>query len=211
MASRLSRSWQSISSLLTFLPSTAPAQSPYAAIPLGPTTSSSSQPVSPHDAEKQHAFIPLAPPSPRRNQLAHAWLWVSPVLVVALAAATWVVSRPAPETGIVEPYACAPKSNWTLLRDVCAADRGADQQQVRLCPSSLPTRVVPTLLTTGPFSLVPCAERQLRARARPSPHAGAVRRHLPGTVPVRRTPLAPCPPVKPRLTLFPLQRGRACA
>ncbi|TNY17190.1 glycosyl transferase family 90-domain-containing protein [Rhodotorula diobovata] len=129
MASRLSRSLQSISSLLAFLPSTAPAQSPYAAIPLGPTTSSSSQPVSPHDAEKQHAFIPLAPPAPRRNQLAHAWLWVSPILVVALAAATWVVSRPAPETGIVEPYACAPKSNWTLLRDVCAADRGADQQQ----------------------------------------------------------------------------------
>ena len=138
MASRLSRSLKSLSSLVPFLaPSPAsdaahPAAA-YSAIPL------SSLPSSPADAEKQHTYAaPGAPSSTRRNALAHAWLWVSPILVLALAASTYLAAR-RPDSGVVDPYVCAPKSNWTLLRDVCAADRGADEQKVRLLPLDSPT------------------------------------------------------------------------
>ncbi|GAA5925329.1 hypothetical protein JCM3775_006424 [Rhodotorula graminis] len=132
MASRLSRSLKSLSSLLPFLasnPGGDPSSSSshpagaYSAIPL------SSLPSSPLDgAEKQHTYASPSPPSTRRNALAHAWLWVSPILVLALASSTYLAARRT-NSGVLNPYACAPKSNWTLLRDVCAADRGAGEQK----------------------------------------------------------------------------------
>ncbi|BGP44545.1 hypothetical protein JCM10450v2_000359 [Rhodotorula kratochvilovae] len=128
MAQRISRS---ISSLLPFL-APHPQQQPYAALPLA--ASSASAPGSPRqaptflDAEKQLPFVAPGPVT-RRNALIQAWLWLSPLLVLALAASTWIRGRPQPETGILNPYACAPKSNFTLLRDVCAADGGVKEQE----------------------------------------------------------------------------------
>ncbi|GAA6035919.1 hypothetical protein JCM8097_005164 [Rhodosporidiobolus ruineniae] len=117
MAATLRRSIKSISSFIPLLHQ--PSAAPYSSIPL----SSTSAPTSPRlaDDEKQSPYF-FNPPS--RNPLVTCWLYISPLLVLAFAVAAFSRRPKQADDGILNPYACQPKSPFTSLKAACSADAG---------------------------------------------------------------------------------------
>lgn len=136
MAHRLSRTWQSISSLVPFLapsPSPSHSQAHYAAIPLTTTTSSKSNDGL-HGVDDDEKLLGLGAgvQVPRRHWLVLAWTYLSPFLVLLLAASIYVDRKRTAlaRMTVVNPYACGPKSNFTTLEAVCRAGTGPERQKV---------------------------------------------------------------------------------
>ncbi|BGP04534.1 hypothetical protein JCM10049v2_000336 [Rhodotorula toruloides] len=135
MAHRLSRTWQSISSLVPFLapsPSPSHSQAHYAAIPLTTTTSSKSNDGL-HGVDDDEKLLGLGAgvQVPRRHWLVLAWTYLSPFLVLLLAASIYVDRKRTAlaRMTVVNPYACGPKSNFTTLEAVCRAGTGPERQK----------------------------------------------------------------------------------
>ncbi|GAA5918793.1 hypothetical protein JCM1841_002738 [Sporobolomyces salmonicolor] len=136
MAARLSRSLQSISSFVPFLAldDSAASSSSYSAVPLSaaasaPTSGKSSPRLETvDDDEKQlpHLSTLVSPLHHRRHPLVALWLVVSPIIVLALAVTAYAGRRPKPDDGILNPYACEAKSEWSSLKQVCTNGTGAD-------------------------------------------------------------------------------------
>lgn len=136
MAARLSRSLQSISSFVPFLAldDSAASSSSYSAVPLSaaasaPTSGKSSPRLETvDDDEKQlpHLSTLVSPLHHRRHPLVALWLVVSPIIVLALAVTAYAGRRPKPDDGILNPYACEAKSEWSSLQQVCTNGTGAD-------------------------------------------------------------------------------------
>ncbi|BGP28598.1 hypothetical protein JCM10296v2_000334 [Rhodotorula toruloides] len=68
---------------------------------------------------------------PRRHWLVLAWTYLSPFLVLLLAASIYVDRKRTAlaRMTVVNPYACGPKSNFTTLEAVCRAGMGPERQK----------------------------------------------------------------------------------
>lgn len=114
-----------------------PAQSHYAAIPLvAPSSSAARQSDAAAGDDEKLLGLQAGDAfgqAPRRHWLVVAWTYLSPILVLALAASVYLDRRRTAinRSTVVNPYACGPKSNFTTLEAVCRAGMGPERQKVR--------------------------------------------------------------------------------
>ncbi|GAA5859763.1 hypothetical protein JCM1840_006443 [Sporobolomyces johnsonii] len=137
MAARLSRSFKSISSFVPFLAPNDPAasSSSYSAVPLSAATSAppsgkSSPRLGSFDEDEiqlAHLSTLASPLHHRRHPLIALWLVVSPIIVLALAVTAYAGRRPKLDVGILNPYACEAKSEWSSLKQLAKYDLTLDR------------------------------------------------------------------------------------